>query len=223
VNARWSDKISVLVADYLLADLYLDLASEGEHAALEELTLAVARMCEGELSHAELNPEAGQTRAAYIQIAADKTGSLLRAACRVGAHTAGGSPAEMEALGEYGEALGIAFQIVDDLLDLTAQREALGKPVLNDVRMRRLTLPLLYVLSRADGAAAELRDALGSSDPAADARIAELARTAGGVACAADCARGYAERARQALAPLPGSVALEALKELSEAILARAQ
>jgi geranylgeranyl pyrophosphate synthase len=223
VNARWSNQISVLVGDHLIARLYLELAASGRYSALEEFTRAVVRMCEGELAHMELNGRLTDGEAAYMQIVADKTGSLMRACCRVGAHAAGASPDQTDALGEYGQALGVAFQIVDDLLDVVAEREQVGKPVRNDVEMSRPTLPVLHVLASGPaGPAAELAEALSKESPIDRERVARLAREGGGVAYAAQRARAYAQEACQALSRLRSCPATRALDDLSHRVAARA-
>ena len=223
VNVRWSNQVSVLVGDYLIGQLYRDLARAEERFALAEFTHTVVRMCEGELSHMEFGKSPDDGERVYLQIVADKTGSLMRACCRVGAHTAGALPEQIDALGEYGQALGTAFQIVDDLLDVVADQDEVGKPVRNDVEMRRPTLPVLHTLSHGDErTVAELRGALRASEPGAAQRAADLAKTAGGVAYAAARARTLAHEARRALSSLTASPAAEALAELSHYVVDRA-
>ncbi len=226
VNVRWSNGVAVLVADWLIARAYGELLQRHESAALEVLTSAVRAMCEAELVHIERRAEMFELQEdTYLDIISSKTGALMAAACELGGISAGATAEELAALRHYGMSMGAAFQIQDDLLDLTGDPELLGKPVGTDIAMGQLTLPVIYALQHSgDGLLRELRDAvaIGSPDQLNLTRLRTLVDRAGGI----DYARGTAGRlvgeAGDALASFPGVAATSEMRALAARAVERA-
>jgi geranylgeranyl pyrophosphate synthase len=225
VNARWSNGVAVLVADWLIATVTEELITRGEYQALRALTGAVRRMCEGELTHLEQRARTwALPEATYLAIIGDKTGALMAAACELGALAGGASAAQTEALRTYGSALGMAFQIQDDLLDLTGDPKTLGKPVGTDIAVGQLTLPVLYALENStDGLLDQLRAAVRVSSPEEldIPRLRALVDEAGGLDYARRAAERYVDEAVDSLECLPPGPPVEALRELAERAVRR--
>jgi octaprenyl-diphosphate synthase len=220
VNARWSNGVAVLVADWLISAISEELLNHGEHAALAILSRAVKSMCEAELLHMEQRARTWHlAEATYIDIIRQKTGALMAAACELGGLAAGATEEQHGALREFGLSMGAAFQIQDDLLDLTGEADVLGKPVGTDIALGQLTLPVLYALEHStDGLLSRLRTAVTVSSPEELdlPRLRELVAEAGGIDYARAAAEGFVQRAIDSLNCLPPGPAVDAL-----AILAR--
>lgn len=145
-NARWGNLVTVLAGDYLFAKAFSLIAVHGGSRALEILTGTICAICEGEISQAEALFNPSQTEDGYLARIGQKTAGFIAASCELGALSAGLSAGDAAALRDYGYAMGMAFQITDDLLDLTASSEQIGKPAGNDLRQGVLTLPVIYAL-----------------------------------------------------------------------------
>ncbi|MBM3475124.1 MAG: polyprenyl synthetase family protein [Armatimonadetes bacterium] len=225
VNARWSNGVAVLVADWLISTISHELIGHGEYAALGILTGAVRRMCEAELIHLEQRARTWELpEAVYLEIVRDKTGALMAAACELGALAAGATAEQTNALRAFGTAMGMAFQIQDDLLDLTGDPALLGKPVGTDIAMGQLTLPVLYALENStDGLLDQLRAAVTvtSPDELDIPRLRALVNEAGGIDYSRRAAQTYVDEAVEELACLPEGPAAEALRGLAERAIRR--
>ncbi len=219
-NAAFDNKTSVLVADFLVAKVYADLAQRRELHALAALATAVNHMCEGELRHLEARQTLGRLdEASYYDVVRKKTGSLMGACCDIGATAAHGPSEHVAALTQYGVELGTAFQIADDLLDLVGDPDELGKPVGNDLAMGKLTLPVIYALETSeDGLPAHLERVVGRGPLTREElhAVVALVEQTGGIGYARQAAERFAERARARLAPLPSSDAKTALLDLPD-------
>jgi heptaprenyl diphosphate synthase len=150
-NARWGNHVTVLAGDYLFAKAFSLIAVHGGGDALKILTGAICAICEGEISQAKELFNPGQTEEEYLACIGKKTAGFIAASCELGALTAGLPPHDVDALRQYGYAIGMAFQITDDLLDVTASSEQIGKPAGNDLRQGVLTLPIIYALRHSAG------------------------------------------------------------------------
>ncbi|MEX0685588.1 MAG: polyprenyl synthetase family protein [Balneolales bacterium] len=146
INRIWKNKASVLLGDYLLSRGLLVALDNDEFAHLKVLSNAVKRMSEGELRQLKASKMLNMTEEKYFKIISEKTASLLSACCKCGAISATEDVKTHELLGEIGEHLGIAFQIRDDLFDFGA--DDVGKPKGNDIRERKITLPMIAALNR---------------------------------------------------------------------------
>src|SRR5687767_5207274 len=146
--ALWKTKVSVLVGDYLLAKGLLLSLDHNDFRILQLLSEAVRRMSEGELLQIEKSRSLNLDEGIYLEIIRSKTASLLASACAAGAYSSSGSEELAEKMRDFGEKIGIAFQIKDDLFDYGT--DAVGKPTGNDIKEKKLTLPLIYALNTAE-------------------------------------------------------------------------
>ncbi|MBP9097990.1 MAG: polyprenyl synthetase family protein [Ferruginibacter sp.] len=148
INAIWKNKIAVLVGDYLLSKGLLLSTSNEDFMHLHILSEAVKQMSEGELLQIEKSRKLNLDEDVYFEIIRNKTASLLSSACAVGAYSTGKDETKTEKMKLFGQKVGIAFQIKDDLFDYG--KEDVGKPTGNDIREKKLTLPLIYTLNTID-------------------------------------------------------------------------
>jgi octaprenyl-diphosphate synthase len=148
--ALWKSKVSVLVGDYLLAKGMLLSLDHDDYRILQLLSYAIREMSEGELLQMEKARSLNFEEATYFEIIKGKTASLLASACAAGAWSATQNEAITQKMRLFGEKVGMAFQIKDDLFDYGS--EAVGKPTGNDIREKKLTLPLIYTLKQTDTA-----------------------------------------------------------------------
>src|SRR5580698_8704202 len=146
--ALWKAKISVLVGDYLFAKGLLLSLDHGDFRILQLLSNAVRLMSEGELLQMEKSRSLNLDEELYFEIIRNKTASLLASSCAAGAFSTSNSEALAEKLRRFGEKVGIAFQIKDDLFDYGS--ESVGKPTGNDIQEKKMTLPLIYTLNTVD-------------------------------------------------------------------------
>jgi heptaprenyl diphosphate synthase len=220
VNAKWGNLQAILAGDFLLSRASEIAASLGtEVAAL--LARTIGRLCEGQIEELRHTYNAARPEPSYIASIAGKTASLYATSARIGGIVGGFDRPVIDALTEYGEAFGMVFQIVDDLLDLTATDEALGKPAGHDMVEGVYTLPVLRTLQSGGIAAASLLDLLGKPlDHAEREKALEIVRAHGGVESALGTAREWVARAVAACEPLPASRATDALREAPDALLA---
>ncbi len=201
VNQRWGNLVAILAGDFLLArasELAADLGTEV--AGL--LARTIGQLCQGEVAQLTSAFDPERSEDAYFRAIGGKTASLLATAARVGAIVSAAPPAAVEALTAFGQAFGIAFQIWDDIRDLTATEAELGKPAGHDLVEGTYTLPVIRALAT-PGVGAELRDLLGGplDEPGRD-KARDLILGTDAIAGAADEARRWADRAAAALAPL---------------------
>ncbi len=149
VNAIWKSKVAVLAGDFFLSKSMLIALENKEFELLEIISNSVKEMSEGELMQFEKSRKLDLTEAVYLEIIRKKTATLLSSCAAAGASSAKASPEVVERLREFGSLLGIAFQMRDDLLDMD-QTNLLGKHLYNDIRERKMTLPVIYALQQAD-------------------------------------------------------------------------
>jgi len=217
VNAKWGNLRAILSGDFLLAKASEIAAGLGtEVAAL--LAATIGRLCEGEVAELETAYQLDRTEAAYLRSIEGKTASLFSAATRIGAIVAGLPREHVERLTEFGTAYGMAFQVIDDILDLIATDEQLGKPAGHDLVEGVYTLPVLNALQapRADELAALLGRPI-EGDPWMRARV--LVRESGGVEQAVATARHYTAYAAECLRPVEHRPAAQALVDAAAHLL----
>lgn len=162
-NSCWGNHSSVLIGDYLFAKAFSLVANKVSNQMLKVLTDVICSMCEGEINQNRSTFNADQAESDYLGRIAQKTADFLAASCELGALSANLSSGEVQAFREYGYSLGMAFQITDDILDITSSSEELGKPVGNDLRQGIVTLPVIYALEHS-AHKAELRDIVQTSN-----------------------------------------------------------
>ncbi len=151
INALWKNKIAVLVGDYLLSRGLLLSVDNGDFELLRIVSTAVRKMSEGELLQIEKARKLDITEAVYYEIITAKTASLIASCCATGAASSGAAPEQIRRFHDFGEAVGIAFQIKDDLFDYE-HTEQTGKPRGIDIKEHKMTLPLIYALQQSGSA-----------------------------------------------------------------------
>jgi heptaprenyl diphosphate synthase len=220
-NARYDNKVAVLTGDYLFARASEVTAGLGTEAT-RVLARAIARLVQGQIREVR-GPAAGEDPVEhYLAVLADKTGALIAAACRLGGRLAGAPQDVVEALTEYGERVGRAFQLGDDLLDITAETAVAGKAPGGDLRAGVRTLPVLYLLRRGGNDAARLAAVLdGDRDDRSVAEALEVLRASPAMAEARLAAQADVDAARAALAALPDWPVRAALEEVADRVLDR--
>ena len=219
VNARWGNLMAIVAGDFLLARASEIAASLGTEVA-GLLAATIGRLCEGEVRELRTAYQTSRSEEAYFASVAGKTSSLLAASCRIGGLVAGLDRAAVDALTRFGEAFGVVFQIVDDIKDLVLTEAELGKPAGHDLLEGVYTLPVLRALGMGEGE--ELRALLGRpiDRPEAD-KARSLVVSSGGVESAVLTAREWADRASDALVPLPLTDAVTCLARLGHGVLDR--
>jgi len=222
LNAVFSSQISVIAGDFLYLRALRELARLGDLDALRVLTDASVQMTRGELLQLTSGDPLEFTERDYEALIEAKTGSLFWAACTLGALC--GAPEHRPALSRYGLRLGMAFQVVDDLLDYTADQEETGKPSGLDLRERKMTLPLIAALRTMDSAARGRVESFFAAETSTDGDIQEiiaLAEAHGGLAYARHRSETLAQEAEEALAELPPTPARGALYDALTYVLER--
>ncbi len=221
-NSRWGNSVAILTGDYLFARA-ADLAAQLGVEAVRIQATTFSRLVHGQIAETS-GPRPGEPHIDhYLRVVEQKTGSLIATSARYGAMFAGAPAASVAALAGYGDAIGIAFQLSDDLLDIASDSAQSGKTPGTDLREGVPTLPVLYALASddADAASARLREILAAGPVTDDELLAEalgLLRESDSVKRARETVRAYAEQARGCLAALPDSPAREALESLCDVI-----
>ena len=223
VNALWRSHTAVLIGDYIFARTYHVCMEQGGDDMLSEATRSVHEMSEGELTQTELSESLRMTRELYLDIIYKKTASLLAACGAIGAISVNATPEQIKAMRDFGTNLGIAFQIKDDILDFSPM-EVTGKPMCGDMRERKITLPLLYVLE--NSSEAEHGKLIGKlSDirqrPANVDYLARTVRERGGLEHAATVMTQYRDKALTSLENYPESPVRESMRRFADFVLER--
>ena len=222
INALFSHQVSVIMGDYLYSRAVVELTRLGDIEPLRVLSRVTNEMTVGEMRQLMAHEPLAFSEDEYDLLIRAKTASLLSGACEVGALKAGVH--EREALRRFGHALGMAFQIVDDLLDYTEEEAVTGKPSGNDLREHKVTLPLIYSLPRFTPDARREVAALMASPQPTDTQIARvivLVAEAGGLDYARERAQQLAEQADRELDALEPSPARDTLRDSITYVLDR--
>ena len=212
VNAMFSHQISVIMGDFLYSTALTHIVQLGDLEALQALTRASTEMTLGEMRQLAVAHPLKFTEREYYALIRSKTASLMRTACELGALS--GARPYYEALGNFGENLGMAFQIADDLLDYREVKETTGKPSGLDLREHKVTLPLIHALREMSAAERREVERLFASEEMSEDDIASVVRIVaynGGFEYARAREEEFAERAHDALSGLPDTVARRSL------------
>jgi heptaprenyl diphosphate synthase len=210
VNARWGNLRAIISGDFLLARASELAAGLGTEVA-KLLARTIADLCEGEVRELHFAYQVERTEPDYDAAIRGKTGALYAAACRIGGMVARAPMSQVEALAAFGHLYGMAFQVVDDILDVVSTDAQLGKPVGHDMAEGVYTLPVLRALE-SPGVGDELRGLLGGPlGGEARARALHLVRSSDAVAQAVAVAEDFAEQAVAALDAVPPGPAVDAL------------
>ncbi|MFN3385423.1 MAG: polyprenyl synthetase family protein [Candidatus Thermochlorobacter sp.] len=217
INALWKNKVAVLMGDYLLSRGLLLALKHNDYLFLTIVSDAVKRMSEGELLQIEKTRHLDIDEITYFRIISDKTASLIGTACEIGAASASDNDEARKKLRECGEAIGIAFQIRDDVLDYLGDANELGKPIGGDIKEKKITLPLIYALHQATATEREhIIEILKSDKKRAlfSQEVVNFTRRYKGIEYAEDAARKYAAHATEALRAFPDSPSKVAMQKL---------
>ena len=149
INAVWKNKIAVLIGDYILSKCLIGGTKTNSLEVMNILADASKRLSKGELLQIEKSKTLNITEAEFIKMISNKTAALIGAASKLGAFTSSEKEIDHENLKKYGESIGVAFQISDDLLDYYGNQKVVGKPIGNDFKDKKLTLPLIHAFQKA--------------------------------------------------------------------------
>jgi octaprenyl-diphosphate synthase len=224
INVVWGNHTSVLAGDWLYMQAFQVALRERNFGVLDVLIELTQRMVEGELLQLERIGKIGVTEADYMELIDRKTASLFSACARLGAMSAGAGDAAEARLGEYAWNLGIAFQLIDDVLDFTSREKILGKPVGNDLREGKVTLPLIYALESAEAEERRLVETVladGNYDQVPFAKILAILRRYSGIERAQERAGMFTEKARAIIAEFPDSAYQRGLAAVTDLITDR--
>ncbi len=221
-NAIWGNEASVLVGDFLYSRAFEMMVEIGSMRIMEIMAHTTNRIAEGEVMQLLNCHEPDTSEAQYMEVIRSKTAKLFEAAARIGA-VLGGQPPEVEtALAAYGMHLGTAFQLVDDVLDYSADAETMGKNIGDDLAEGKPTLPLIHVMR--EGSAAEralVREAIEQGGLDRIDAVRRAIESTGAIAYTARSARAEAGRAIDTLSRLPASPYRDALHALAEFSVSR--
>ncbi|WP_407494708.1 polyprenyl synthetase family protein [Pseudooceanicola sp. MF1-13] len=223
-NLLWDNKSSVLVGDYLFARAFQLMVEPGHLRVLNILSDAAATIAEGEVLQLTAAQNLGTTEDVYLQVIRGKTAALFSAATEAGAEIAGADTAQVQALFDYGDALGIAFQMADDLLDWQGDAATTGKNVGDDFRERKLTLPLIRAIAAADAdeRAFWVRTIEKGKQTDEDLTTARaLLDKHGALESTRHTALNWADRAKSSLDALPDHILKTHLSDLADYVVAR--
>ncbi|MDO5528388.1 MAG: polyprenyl synthetase family protein [Paracoccus sp. (in: a-proteobacteria)] len=223
-NLLWDNQSSILVGDYLLARAFQLMTDTGEMRVLKILSNASATISEGEVLQLSAAQDLATTEEIYLQIIRGKTAALFSAATEVGAVIAGADERQIAALYDYGDALGIAFQIADDLLDYGGKPGATGKNIGDDFREGKLTLPVIKAVAKSAGADREFWRRVIEKGDQRDGDLEhalKLLAATGAMEAARQDALGWSAKARAALDALPEGELRDILAELADFVVAR--
>ncbi len=223
INAVWKNKVAVLMGDYLLSRGLLLALKHHDHYFLNATSNAVKRMSEGELLQIQKSRHLNLDEPTYLKIISDKTASLFSACTDIGAASATDDPVLLQHMQEFGENVGLAFQIRDDLLDYLGRKSLLGKPTGEDIKEKKLTLPLIYALNASDKRSAlhALRLIKHGASKKEIEWILNFVVEAGGVEYSLQRAEKFAATARQHLAGFSDSPAKASLLQFVDFIIQR--
>jgi octaprenyl-diphosphate synthase len=223
-NAIWGNHTCVLAGDWLYMQAFQIALRERNFHVLDVLISLTQMMVEGELLQLERLRRIDISEPDYMELIDRKTAALFSACARLGAVMAGATETVETRLGEFAWNLGMAFQLVDDLLDFTSRESVLGKPVGNDLREGKVTLPLVYALEKAtreERAAVEAVLNHGNYDAVPFSAILRLIERTGGIERAQERAQQFTEKARAMIAEFPDSPYQRALAAVTDLIVDR--
>lgn len=221
-NALWGNAPSVLVGDFLYSRSFEMMVALGHMGVMQTLSRATNVIAEGEVLQLSKVRDASTDEATYMEVIRSKTAMLFEASSHSAALLAAADEAVVEALCVYGDALGVAFQLVDDLLDYRGDAQAMGKNVGDDLAEGKPTLPLIYTMREGNAKQAQLvRSAIQKGGTDQIAAVQAAVRDSGGLDYTEALAREFSARAVSALAVLPASPYREALEQLARFAVAR--
>lgn len=216
----WGNAVSVLAGDLLLTHALERTADAAPYFILTDLFATLRRLVDGEVVQLRGRVHIDVSEDMYFRIVHDKTASLFAWAARSGAAIAGAPPAQAAALGEFGARVGVAFQLVDDLLDYSGETSAMGKALLCDLAEGKLTLPLIRAIAHRPSLMSDV-EAVRAGDSEMASGVAEAVRASGVCDGVRDLARAETARALAALDTAPVSVARDLLGAIARELVSR--
>jgi octaprenyl-diphosphate synthase len=222
INNKWDHKVSVIMGDYLYSRAMAEITRLGDLTLIDLAARVTNEMTIGEMVEIAHHRRLVEDMRQYFFLIEKKTASLIAAACEMGAVI--GAPAHRETLRAYGHRLGMAFQLIDDLMDYGGSTDVMGKPAGADLREGQVTFPLLAVLPSLEAVDRRRVQAVvegNETAPGAIAAVIGLVRERGGIIATRKMAGRYAEHARVALGDLPPTAAREVLDAAIDYVLAR--
>lgn len=223
INAIWKNKVAVLMGDYLLSRGLLIAVENNDFDFLKTITETVKRMSEGELLQISKTKKLDIDEETYFKIISDKTASLLSTCCEIGALSTTKDQDEILAMREFGENLGMAFQIRDDILDYVGSSKLIGKPLGGDIKEKKITLPLIYSLQKADKSKANKIISIiknGKSKGNIN-EVIQFVKDSGGINYAYSIAQNYSKKAKENLKMFPDNESKLALQALVDFVIER--
>jgi len=215
VNHLWNDEVAIIIGDFLYSKAFTKMVDEDLHPAMEILARVSHEMTIGEALEFEHEGDIAVTEAQYFDVIRAKTASLIAGACQIGASVNGKAKykARVKRFRDFGDHVGMAFQITDDLFDFVGDPSSTGKGVGGDIESGKITLPLIHALTMGgkDGKRAAALIEKKQLDPAEWAELLQILTRNGSIAYATDRAQAYAKKARRALAAEPSSPIRDAL------------
>jgi octaprenyl-diphosphate synthase len=224
INIVWGNHTSVLAGDWLYMQAFQVALRERNFPILDLLINLTQMMVEGELLQLERIGKIGVSEADYMELIDRKTASLFSACARLGALAQGAAEREETRLGEYAWNLGIAFQLIDDVLDFTSREKILGKPVGNDLREGKVTLPLIYSLEAAETEERKLVETVladGNYDQVPFGKILQILHRHNGIEKAQRRAQAFTDKAREIIGEFPDSPYQRALMAVTDLVTDR--
>ncbi len=223
-HRQWDPPTAVLTGDFLLARSLSLAAHTGLPAVINTIAEITEQMSQGEIEQLARKGDLTLTEAQYLDVIRCKTAVLFQGACRVGGLISAAADQRVQALGDYGHHLGLAFQMADDLLDYTLDTAALGKKVGADLREGKLTLPVIHTLHQTQGPDRQwITDLIQAGDftHAQFQRLIDLLQRHGGLEYTRCCAVAQVEQAKTALAPFPACIERGVLEDIADYALVR--
>jgi octaprenyl-diphosphate synthase len=223
INAIWKNKIAILIGDYLLARGLLLSLEHDDFQFLKITSTSVRRMSEGEIHQIQKSRQLDLDEETYLKIIGDKTASLISTCCEIGATSSSDDPEQRALLREYGEKVGLAFQIRDDVLDYVGRRSITGKPTGLDFSEKKLTLPLIHALEHAPKTEAkEILSMIRNGGKRMKARqVVDFVSGYGGIDYASRRALAYATEAKEKLVSFADSAAKQSLVAFADFVVDR--
>lgn len=218
INAIWKNKMAVLMGDYLLANALISIVDIRSFDAMMLLSDATRRASQGELLQIDKSRRLDIDEPTYLKMVSDKTGALIAAACELGAITTTEDESDRKALREFGEAIGVAFQIKDDLFDFEGVQSIIGKTKGRDLKEQKITLPLIYAMTRSPkeetkNVLRKIKTSVSSSDVR---HIIDFTERYGGLDYAKQRLRDYSDQALAALDKFADSPSKDGMKKFVE-------
>ncbi len=223
-NAKWGNEFPVLVGDFLYAKSFSMMSQNGSLDIIRAVSEATRFLAEGQVMELALKGDLGITEEDYIELIFRKTGALIVAGCQIGTLLGEATEERKEALVNYGRNVGIAFQLVDDMLDFTSNRKTLGKPAGQDLAEGHITLPVIHVYKKADEKGKRIIENAVNNKNLTDVQkkeILDILEKHGGLEYARTMAQRYSENAVSGLSCFAPGPYLDALKGLAEFIVER--